>query len=278
MLNRDQLLNALLWALALIVAAIFAMMLGDMAIKGISRLSWNFVIEAPVNSGRSGGIASILVSTLLIVFTAIIVTIPLGLAAAIWFSEFTRMGSAIQRAVRICLDVLAGVPSIVWGLFGNAFFCKFLGLGFSILSGGLTLACMMLPIFIRLSESALAAVPDDWRRACSALSLSKVTQIVNVLLPAVAPAIASAIVLSIGRAFAETAALVFTSGYVDRMPSSLLDSGRALSVHIFDLAMNVTGGDASAYASALVLVMVVVLMNIGAHLLGKQFGKHHAVS
>ena len=162
---------------------------------------------------------------------------------------------------RRSLDVLAGVPSIVFGLFGNAFFCKTLGLGFSILSGGLTLACMVLPILIRSTEEGFRAVPANYRLSAAALGLSRTTTLIHLLLPAAVPGLIVGLVLGVGRAIAETAALIFTSGYVDRMPESLLDSGRALSIHIFDLSMNVSGGDANAYGSALVLVVLLLLIN-----------------
>ena len=155
----------------------------------------------------------------------------------------------------------SGVPSIVFGLFGNAFFCKTLGLGFSILSGGLTLACMVLPILIRSTEEGFRAVPTGYRLSAAALGLSRTTTLFHLLLPAAVPGLLVGLVLGMGRAIAETAALIFTSGYVDRMPESLLDSGRALSIHIFDLSMNVSGGDANAYASALVLIVLLLAIN-----------------
>ncbi|MCC6206777.1 MAG: ABC transporter permease subunit, partial [Gammaproteobacteria bacterium] len=179
-------------------------------------------------------------------------------------AEYTRRGGAAGQTVRLSLDVLAGVPSIVFGLFGNAFFSVFLGMGFSILSGGLTLACMILPIFIRTSEAGIAVVNDDWRHGAAALGMTRAAALWHILLPAAAPAITAGLLLGIGRATAETAALIFTSGYVDRMPESLADSGRALAVHIYDLSMNVTGGDGAAYASALVLVALIVTINTGA--------------
>ena len=130
------------------------------------------------------------------------------------------------------------------------------------LAGGLTLACMILPIFIRTSEMGLSAVNVDWRRGAAALGMTRAAALWHVLLPAAAPAIGAGLMLGIGRATAETAALVFTSGYVDRAPGSLMDSGRALAVHIYDLSMNVTGGDAAAYSSALVLIVLIVAINL----------------
>lgn len=259
--TQDRVLAAAVWAAAGIVMLTFAAILGDLIWHGVGRLSWSFVFSEPSNSGRSGGINSILVSTLLILAVALVSAVPVGIATAAWLSEYTLTGGRFGRYVRLSLDVLAGVPSIVFGLFGNAFFSVFLGFGFSILAGGLTLACMMLPILIRTTEAGLSAVPNAWRRGAAALGMSRASVLWHVLLPAASPAIAAGLVLGIGRAAAETAALIFTSGYVDRMPDTVLDSGRALAVHIYDLSMNVTGGDQSAYASALVLIALVMVAN-----------------
>ncbi|HEY3326694.1 MAG TPA: phosphate ABC transporter permease PstA [Novimethylophilus sp.] len=258
---RDLLLALLVWGVAASVAGSFLWLVGDMLWHGAGQLSWNFLTAATENAGRSGGIGSILVSTLLILAVAMVVATPLGLATAVLLSEFVSPGNRFAQLVGLSLDVLAGVPSIVFGLFGMAFFSVFLGLGFSILAGGLTLACMALPIFIRTAEAGLRAVPDDWRRGAAALGLSRSAALSHILLPAATPALAAALMLGIGRAMAETAALIFTSGYVDRMPSSLADSGRALAVHIYDLSMNVAGGDANAYATALVLVVLLIVIN-----------------
>jgi phosphate transport system permease protein len=260
----DRAFAAAIWLGAGLVAALFLWLLGDLLRQGAAHLSWSFLLSEPTNAGRSGGIASILVSTLLILAVALLAACPLGLLSAVWLTEYTRRDGPLGEVVRLSLDVLAGVPSIVFGLFGNAFFSIYLGLGFSIVSGGLTLACMILPIFIRTSEVGLSAVTDDWRRNAAALGMSRASVLRHVLLPAAAPAMGAGLMLGLGRATAETAALIFTSGYVDRMPGSLLDSGRALAVHIYDLSMNVTGGDQAAYASALVLIVLIVLINTGA--------------
>ena len=163
------------------------------------------------------------------------------------------------------------MPSIVFGLFGNVFFCQTLGLGFSILSGGLTLACMVLPIFIRSTEEGFRAVPNDYRLGAAALGLSRTATLFQLLLPAAVPGLIVGLVLGVGRALAETAALIFTSGYVDRIPESLLDSGRSLSIHIYDLSMNVPGGDGNAYATALVLVTLLLVINGLASILAERW-------
>lgn len=260
----DRLVALAVYCSALVVTGLFLWMFSDIALRGAGALSWGFFVDPPLDAGRAGGIAPILVSTGLILLVAIATAMPLGLGTAVLLSEFTRGGSRFGRFVRHSLDVLAGIPSIVFGLFGNAFFCIYLGLGFSILSGGLTLACMVLPILIRTGEAGLRSAPDDYRLAACALGMSRAAALIHLLLPAALPALSAGLMLAIGRAAAETAALIFTSGYVDRMPGSLYDSGRALSVHIYDLSMNVAGGDANAHAAALVLVGLLLVINGGA--------------
>ncbi|MBS0153818.1 MAG: phosphate ABC transporter permease PstA [Nitrospira sp.] len=251
----------LVWVAAGLVTSAFCWLLGDILWHGLNHISWAFLTTSPENAGRRGGIGPILVSTALIVGVCLTVSLPIGIGTAVLLAEFASDQSLFGRMTRRSLDVLAGVPSIVFGLFGNTFFCKTLGLGFSILSGGLTLACMVLPILIRSTEEGFRAVPVHYRLSAAALGLSRTTTLLHVLLPAAIPGLMVGLILGIGRAIAETAALIFTSGYVDRMPESLLDSGRALSIHIFDLSMNVSGGDANAYASALVLVVLLLLIN-----------------
>lgn len=258
---REWLAFASVWGAAVLVTATFCWLLGDIIWHGLSHISWTFLTAPPENAGRRGGIGPILVSTGLILGVCLAVSLPLGVGTAVLLAEFTSDTNLFGRLTRRSLDVLAGVPSIVFGLFGNAFFCKTLGLGFSILSGGLTLACMVLPILIRSTEEGFRAVPDNYRLSAAALGLSRTATLVHLLLPAAVPGLLVGLVLGVGRAIAETAALIFTSGYVDRMPESLLDSGRALSIHIFDLSMNVSGGDANAYASTLVLVIMLLIIN-----------------
>ena len=259
---RDRLVQLLVYAAVLVVCGVFVWILADLVRGGVAHLSLNFLVDSPRDAGRAGGIGPILVSTVLILLIALVVALPLAWATAVLLAEFVPATSKFGSIVRYSLQVLAGVPSIVFGLFGNAFFSIYLGLGFSILSGGLTLACMLLPILVSTAEAGLRAVPETYRMSAAALGMSRAATLLYLLLPAAAPALAAGLLLGIGRAVAETAALLFTSGYVERMPGSLLDSGRALALHIFDLSMNVPGGDAPAYASALVLVVLLLAINI----------------
>jgi len=266
--RADRLFGAALGAAAALLALALGGVLWDVVRQGLPLWSWSYLLDEPGNAGRSGGIAPILVSTLAILGVALGVSLPMGLATAVWLAEFAP-GRALP--VRLALNALAGVPSIVFGLFGSAFFSVYLGLGFSILSGGLTLACMMLPLLISTTEAGLSALPGEWRRGGAALGMSRASLVVQVLLPAAAPAIVAGAVLAVGRATAETAALIFTSGYVDRMPGSLLDSGRSLAVHIYDLSMNVADGDRAAYAAAATLVVLILVINLSAALVSRRW-------
>ncbi|MFO1040660.1 MAG: phosphate ABC transporter permease PstA [Planctomycetaceae bacterium] len=271
------------WLSPLPIAGLFLWLVGDLILRG-SGAFWpdaaevggncvvivfeqiiQFLTAAPERAGRGGGIGPILISTGLILSVCMTVALPIGLGTAIGLSEFLPVNSRFGRLVRRSLDVLAGVPSIVFGLFGNAFFCRFLGLKFSIASGGLTLACMVLPLLIRSAEEGFRAVPDSQRQAAAALGFSRWSTVFRIILPQASLGIAVGLILGTGRALAETAALIFTSGYVDRMPRSLGDSGRSLSIHIYDLSMNVPGGNENAYASALALVASLAVINLGAH-------------
>ncbi len=253
---RDFWTATVLWLGAGSVLALLAWILGDLLLQGVGRLSWGFLTEPPSDAGRSGGVAPMIISTLWILAICLATAVPLGLAAALFLTELASRRTG--RWVRHSLDALAAVPSIVFGLFGNALFCHVLGLGYSILSGGLTLACMVLPLVVRTTEAGLSNVAQEIRQGAAALALSRVTTLRTLVLPAAAPALLVGLVLGIGRALAETAALIFTSGYVDRFPESIHDSGRSLSIHIYDLSMNVPAGNDTAYATALVLVVLLI--------------------
>lgn len=271
-LNLTEVMATTIMGLVVLgITAVFLWIVGDVVWQGSQELSWEFFSQEPLNAGREGGILPIFVSTSLILLVCLAVTIPLAIGTAIFLTEFVKPDSWFGQLTGISLDILAGAPSIVFGLFGNVFFTKILGLGFSILAGGLTLACMVLPILIRATQEGLRSVPDDYRQVGAALGLSRMAVLKRILLAAAMPGIAAGLLLGIGRAIAETAALMFTSGYVTRMPHSVFDSGRSLSIHIYDLAMNVPGGEGKAYATALVLVMLLILINVGVFAFAMKF-------
>lgn len=262
-----------LWLLAALPAVLLVWILFDVLRAGLPLVSWDYLTSLPSSAGRAGGILPVLVSTGLILAVCLAASLPLGLGTAVLLAEFVPRHSWPGRLIRISLDILAGVPSIVFGLFGNALFCRLLGLRFSILSGGLTLACMALPLWIRAAQESVQSVPAEYRQGGLALGMSRGATLWKLVLPSALPGLAAGLVLAIGRALAETAALIFTSGYVDRMPHSLHDSGRSLSIHIYDLAMNVAGGNPRASAAATVLVLALLLINfLSRWLLALTFG------
>ena len=249
------------WLVAIIVSGFFVWLVGDVVINGVSGFNLKFLTSAPEKFGTEGGIFPMIVSTVLVLIVALVVAVPLSIATALYLSEFSR-GSWMSFLVERGLIILASVPSIVFGLFGYAVFCIYLKMGYSILSGGLTVACMILPIMIRALQAGLETVPDDYRQASAALAMSKTTTVIKILLPSAAPGLIVGLVLGIGRVLAETAALLFTSGAYDGVPGSLFDSGRTLSVHIYKLSTALSAGEPNAYATALVLLIMLLSINL----------------
>ncbi len=260
-LRADFWLPAICIATALVAGLPFLWLIGDMTWRGAGELSWLYWSTSPTDAGRAGGILPIILSTLWVLGVTICSALPVAMLTAMALTHPELSQRTLCRFARRALDVLAMVPSIVFGLFGNALFCVALGLGYSILAGGLTLACMILPMLTRLIEHALLRVPESYQQAAASLGLSSWRTYRNIILPAALPGIGSALLLSLGRALAETAALVYTSGYAIRTPHSVLVSGRTLSVHIYDLAMNVAGGESRAYAASITLMLLFVGIN-----------------
>jgi phosphate transport system permease protein len=256
--------------LALLLMLAPASLLWTVFGEGITALDWQFLIGEPEQSGRAGGIGSIILSTAWVLVICMAMAVPLGLGTALFLVEQLRSDSRLNLCLQWALDGLGAVPSVVFGLFGHRLFVVELGWGYSLLAGGCTLACMVLPLFIRGCEQALRDCPQSYRQAAAGLAISRVGYLRRILLPFAAPGIAAALVLSAGRALAETAVLLFTAGYVMRWPESLFDSGRTLAVHIYDLAMNVSGGGPASAATALVLLGFALLIQLLAWRIGKR--------
>ncbi|MBC2693578.1 MULTISPECIES: phosphate ABC transporter permease PstA [Pseudomonas] len=238
--------------------------------EGLQSLSWSFLIDEPLQAGRAGGIGPIILSTALVLLICMSLALPLGLGAALFLAQEVRPDSRLNLFLQWALDGLGAVPSVVFGLFGYRVFVVEFGWGYSLLAGGCTLACMILPLFIRGTEQALRDCPNSYNQAAAGLAISRFGYLRRILLPVAAPGIAGALVLSAGRALAETAVLLFTAGYVMRWPESVFDSGRTLAVHIYDLAMNVSGGGPSSGATALVLLSFAIAIQLLAWRIGKK--------
>jgi phosphate transport system permease protein len=219
--------------------------------------------------GREGGILPSIVGTLIIAFLAILLATPLGVGSAIYLSEYTKTG-ALRRIISFGADCLAGVPSILFGLFGFIFFVTTLRLGWCILSGSLTLALMILPTIIRTSEEAIKAVPRSYREISYSLGGGKLDTIVKVVVPTAIPGILTGIVLGIGRAIGETAATIFTTGASLNMPTSIFSSSRTLAVHFYMLAREGISMP-KAYGTATVLIILILCINFIAYRLMHRF-------
>lgn len=263
---RGRALGVLAVLLMLAPLSLFLTVFGE----GISVLDWGFLIGEPEQAGRSGGIGPIILSTAWVLLVCLGLVVPLGLGTALFLVEQVRPDGRLNLTLQWALDGLGAVPSVVFGLFGHRLFVIELGWGYSLLAGGCTLACMVLPLFIRGCEQALRDCPQSYRQAAAGLAISRVGYSRRILLPFAAPGIASALVLSAGRALAETAVLLFTAGYVMRWPESLFDSGRTLAVHIYDLAMNVSGGSPASAATALVLLGFALIIQLVAWRIGRR--------
>jgi phosphate transport system permease protein len=215
--------------------------------------------------GRHGGIFPSIVGTFLLVLLSLLFAAPLGLGTAIYLTEYTRE-SRLTTLIRFGVESLAGVPSIIYGLFGFIFFVIKLKMGWSLLAGSLTMAIMILPTIIRTSEEAIKSVPGNLRRVSYSLGATRWETTTRVVLPCAAPGILTGIMLSIGRTISETAAVIFTMGSSLRLPTSLMDSGRSMAVHFYILAREGISME-KAYATALVLVLIILAINAVAYYL-----------
>jgi len=234
--------------------------------RGWSAITWTFLTQPPKEMNTQGGILPCIVGTLCLSLGAMLVAFPIGVASAIYLHEYARPGRVL-RLIRLGINNLAGVPSIVFGLFGLAFFVYWLHLGVSILAGALTLGAMTLPVIIGASEEALRAVPDTYREASLGLGATKWQTIYRVVLPSALPGILTGAILGISRAAGETAPIMFTAAvfYSPSMPSSIFDEIMALPYHIYVLATagtEIEGTRHLQYGTALVLVTLVLGLNL----------------
>jgi phosphate transport system permease protein len=239
--------------------------------KGLPVVGPGFLFSAPQDMGRAGGIFPTLVATIFLPLIAVSIAVPLGVGTAVYLTEYTRE-SPVTRIIRFGADCLAGIPSILFGLFGFIFFVTMLRMGWSLLSGGLTLALMILPTIIRTSEEAIRAVPDAYREVSFSLGATRFRTVRKVVLPNALPGIVTGVMLGIGRSIGETAAVIFTAGSSLRMPASVFDSARTMSVHFYILAREGISSE-NAYGTAAVLILSVLAINTVAYGLMNRFIK-----
>ncbi|MGE5592331.1 MAG: phosphate ABC transporter permease PstA [Betaproteobacteria bacterium] len=269
--------------LALIVSALLvtlgflALLVGFVVARGVGVISWEFISEMPRNAMTEGGILPAILGTLYLVAGAMVVATPLGVASAVFLTEYAHQGPLV-RAIRIGVNNLAGVPSVVFGLFGLAVFVKMLGFGVSIVSGALTLGIVVLPTIIRASEEAIRAVPASYREASLALGATRWQTVRYAVLPSAMPGILTGCILGIGRVAGETAPIMFTAAtfYTARLPGSIFEEVQALAYHIYALVTEGTHPEAQipiAFGTALVLLALVLGVDLVAIILRSRYEK-----
>jgi phosphate transport system permease protein len=232
---KNKAFYGIIGLLAAITLAALIIIIGYILLNGLSHINLEFLTEEPRRMGKEGGIFSVIVGTLMVTGVGVLIATPIGIAAAIYFNEYAKEGKVVS-AIRFFTEILAGIPSIIFGLFGFAFFVIFLGMGWSVISGGLTLAMMVLPTLIRATEESLKTVPMAYREGSLSLGATKWQTIVKVIIPCCKPGILTGLILGIGRAIGETAAVMLTVGGSLRVPTTIFDSTRTMSVHLYVLA------------------------------------------
>ena len=261
----DKIVRAGLTFQALFTVGILVLIVAVIFVKGFPYVTAEFIFSYPQDMGRLGGIFPSVVGTVFLGLLSIACATPLGVGTAIFLTEYTKE-SSLTRIIRFGVESLAGIPSIIYGLFGFIFFVIKLRMGWSLLSGTLTVSIMVLPTIIRTSEEAIKSVPKNLRMVSFSLAATKWETVTRVILPSAAPGILTGIMLSIGRAVSETAAVIFTMGSSLRLPTSIMDSGRTMAVHFYILAREGISME-KAYATALVLVCSILIINIVAYYL-----------
>lgn len=271
----QKIAKAALWVAGFTTVAILILVIGYVLFEGLLHVNWEFLTMKPRKMGAEGGIFPIIISTIYFTMLTLAIATPIGVGAAIFLTEYTK-GGKLTRLIRFGTEALAGIPSIVFGLFGFAFFVVLLEPvthGWSLISGALTGATMILPTLIRTAEEAIKTVPVSYREGSLALGATKWQTIVKVVLPSALPGIVTGVILSVGRVIGETAALMLTLGGSMRMPHSIFDPARTMSMHLYLVALEVGSKPAidKAFATATVLIITIFVINISANWLMKKF-------
>ena len=267
--GKARVQKGLVYAAAVITFAVLLFLIAYILINGIPNLKLS-LFEWTYNSDNVSMMPAI-ITTVEMTLLALVIAVPLGLFTAIYLNEYAKRGNKLVNLIRITTETLSGIPSIVYGLFGMLFFVTQLHWGYSLIAGGMTLAIMILPLIMRTAEEALMAVPDTFREGSFGLGAGRLRTVFRIVLPSAMPGILSGIILAIGRIVGETAALIFTAGTMAQIPG-LFQSGRTLAIHMYVLSgeglhMN------EAYATAVVLLVVVLLMNALSALVAKKLTK-----
>ena len=278
--RTEKIVFALIWLAGLVAIVALLFIVGYVINRGLKVIDLEFLTTRPAGgvSGK-GGISTTIVTTIYLVILTVTIAAPLGIGTAVFMVEYTAdltgkktILSRLINLIRTSVEILAGVPSIIFGLFGFAVFVSSMKLKFSLLSAGLSGACLVLPLIIRTTEEALLTVPKSYREGSLALGTTKWQTIFDVVLPSATPGIITGIVLSVGRVIAETAIFWVTLGGSYRLPKNLLSSGRTMALHVYMLASETTAFDKALGTSA-ILIVVIIALNLAINITSKQFSK-----
>ncbi len=261
---EELIVKTLLWISVLATIGCLFSILFHILGRGLEVVTWEFLTAYPIDMGRRGGIFPSIMGTVYLIAVSLLFAAPVGILAAIHLTEYTRK-SGLVSLIHFAIETLAGIPSIVIGIFGFAFLVIFLGFGWSILSGGLTLSVMILPTIIRTTEDALKSVPRAHRDGSLALGATKWQTLYKIVIPAALPGILTGVLLGISRAVGEAAAVFLTAGSSLNLPASIFDPARPLPLHLFLLARE--GVLSAAYGTATVIILLILVINTLANLL-----------
>ena len=267
----QKIMSSVFWASGLITIIILLVIIGYVLFKGLPMVNLEFIFADPIDSGRSGGIFPFIMSSIYVTLIAILVATPLGVGAAVYLSEYAGENFLV-KLIRFGSELLTSIPSIIFGLFGLAFFVIYLKLGWSVLSGGLTLALMALPTILSASEVTLESINKSYAEGSLALGATKWQTIYKVVLPAALPGITTGVILGMGRAIAEAAAVLYTVGAAIMIPTSVMDAARPLPLHLYILATEGLSMD-NAWGTAAVLVIMILIITVVTNTLVDRYRK-----
>ena len=265
-----RLLRLSVYASAGITLSALLFLIAYVLVKGIPHLKPS-LFALQYNSENVSMLPAI-VNTLIVTLLSLVVAVPLGICTAIYLAEYAKRGNKLVSLIRLTAETLSGIPSIVYGLFGMLCFVTYLHFGYSLLAGSLTLSIMILPLIMRTTEEALLAVPDGYREASFGLGAGRLRTVFQIVLPAAVPGVLAGIILAIGRIVGETAALLYTAGTQTQIPSTPMESGRTLALHMYVLSGEGLHTD-EAFATAVVLLVLVVGINALSAFLARRISK-----
>lgn len=279
----DTVLKILINAAAVVTVLTLVGIIAYILVRGVPYLSWTFLSTSYSETNMQlRGILPMIINTLYMVVISLVIATPVGISSAIYLTQYAKQGKLV-KTIRFTTEILSGIPSIIFGLFGYTVFCILFRLGTSILAGALTMTICILPTIVRTTEESLIAVPASYKEGAMALGAGKLRVVLGIVLPCAMPGVLTAVILAMGRIVGESAALLYTSGLAYNMPGAgwegiaghALDSGRTLTLHLYQTAMQAVTADAFnvAFATASVLLILVFLLNMLAGVLGRVLKK-----